>query len=128
MTFTEELRKAAYQDLLSLLLEEVYEIYEKYKDSQIINIALADGLSGTYQGACGAREMMEDKSNVTVVNSKTLCGPHRYMVEKAQKMKEEGHSVKEILEWLDNINKRNIYRSRGTYFRSGGSFCDSGET
>ena len=85
---------------------EVYEIYEKYKDSQIINIAMADGLSGTYQGARGAREMMEDCSNVTVVNSKTLCGPHRYMVEKAQKMKEEGHSVKEILEWLENIKEK----------------------
>ena len=85
---------------------EVYEVYEKYKDAEVINIAMADGLSGTYQSACGAKEMLDDGSNVTVVNSKTLCGPHRYMVEKAQKMKEEGHSVKEILEWLDNIKEK----------------------
>lgn len=81
---------------------EVLDLYEKYKDCDIINIAMADGLSGTYQSACGAREMVDNKENITVINSKTLCGPHRYMVEKAQKMKMEGHSAKEIIEWLKN--------------------------
>ena len=64
---------------------EVMDMYEKYKDYEIVNIAMADGLSGTYQSACGAREMAENKDNITVFNCKTLCGPHRYMVEKAQK-------------------------------------------
>lgn len=85
---------------------EVYEMYTKYQDSEIINISMADGLSGTYQSACSAKEMMDDSSKVTVVNSKTLCGPHRYMVEKAQEMKEKGYSAKEILEWLDYIKER----------------------
>ena len=85
---------------------EVYDMYEKYEDSEIINIAMADGLSGTYQSACSAKEMLDDSSNVTVVNSKTLCGPHRYMVEKAQKMKEEGSTAKEILEWLEYIKEK----------------------
>ena len=85
---------------------EVYEMYEKYQDNEIINIAMADGLSGTYQSACGAKEMLDDSSRVTVFNSKTLCGPHRYMVEKAQKMKEAGCSAKEILEWLEDIKEK----------------------
>ena len=85
---------------------EVYDMYEKYEGSEIINIAMADGLSGTYQSACSAKEMLDDSSNVTVVNSKTLCGPHRYMVEKAQKMKEEGRTSKEILEWLEYIKEK----------------------
>ena len=80
---------------------DVVEVYEKYSDSEIINIAMADGLSGTYQGACAALDMVDNKDRITVFNSKTLCGPHRYMVEKAQKMKEEGHSAKAILEWLE---------------------------
>ena len=80
---------------------EVMEIYEAYPDDEIINIAMADGLSGTYQSACGARESVENKDNIVVFNSKTLCGPHRYMVEKAQKMVEEGKSAKEILDWLE---------------------------
>lgn len=81
---------------------EVMELYEKYSDAQIINIAMADGLSGTYQSACGARQMSEQPEKITVFNSRTLCGPHRYMVEKAQAMKEEGCTVEEILEWLES--------------------------
>ena len=79
---------------------EVMDLYEKYKGSEIINIAMADGLSGTYQSACGARQTMDNKEDITVFNSKTLCGPHRYMVEKAQKMKMAGCAKKEILDWL----------------------------
>lgn len=81
-------------------------LYEKYQDTEIINIAMADGLSGTYQSACGAREMMDNKEKITVVNTKTLCGPHRYMVEKAQRMKEEGRTGKEILAWLERAAER----------------------
>ena len=80
---------------------EVMEIYEAYPHDEIINIAMADGLSGTYQSACSARESVDNKENIVVFNSKTLCGPHRYMVEKAQKMVEEGKSAKEILDWLE---------------------------
>lgn len=85
---------------------EVLDLYEAYKDDEIINIAMADGLSGTYQSACGAREMVDNKEKITVFNSKTLCGPHRYMVEKAQKMKIAGHSAKEILDWLEYVAER----------------------
>lgn len=79
---------------------EVMEAYEKYPDAEIINISMADGLSGTYQTACGAREMVENKDNITVINTKTLCGPHRYMVQKALQMKNAGQTAKEIISWL----------------------------
>lgn len=79
---------------------EVIDLYEKYKDDIIINIAMADGLSGTYQSAAGARETMPNKDNIYVVNTKTLCGPHRYMLEKAIKMRDEGATAREIVDWL----------------------------
>ena len=82
-------------------LGDVVDAFEKYKDCEIINISMADGLSGTYQTACAARLMVENQDKITVVNTKTLCGPHRYMVEKAQQMKEAGHTAKEILAWLN---------------------------
>lgn len=80
---------------------EVMEAFEKYPEDEIINISMADGLSGTYQAACGAKASVDNCDNITVVNSRTLCGPHRYMVEKAQKMKEAGKTAKEIIEWLE---------------------------
>lgn len=80
---------------------EVMEVYEKYPEDEIINIAMADGLSGTYQAACGAKESVENGDNITVINSKTLCGPHRYMVHKAVQMKKEGKTAKEIIAWIE---------------------------
>lgn len=77
---------------------EVMDLYEEYKGEEIINIAMADGLSGTYQSAVAAAEGAE---NITVVNTTTLCGPHRYMVEMAVKLAKEGKSKQEILDALD---------------------------
>ena len=85
---------------------DVVDMYEKYQGDDIINISMADGLSGTYQSACSAKEMLDDSSKVTVINSKTLCGPHRYMVEKAQAMKEAGCSAKEIINWVEMIREK----------------------
>lgn len=79
---------------------DVVDVYEKYLDADVINISMADGLSGTYQSACSAKHMMDHNEKITVFNTKTLCGPHRYMVEQAQKMKEAGRSAAEILDWL----------------------------
>ncbi len=84
---------------------EVMDAYEKYPEDEIINIAMADGLSGTYQSACGAREMVDNKENITVINTKTLCGPHRYMVQKAWKMKKAGRTAKEIIAWLEKARE-----------------------
>lgn len=85
---------------------EVMDAYEKYPEDEIINIAMADGLSGTYQSACGAREMVDNKENITVINTKTLCGPHRYMVQKAQQMKNAGRTAKEIIAWLEKAREK----------------------
>lgn len=76
---------------------EVVDAYEACAGDKVINTSMADGLSGTYQSACSAREMAKNKEDITVFNSGTLCGPHRYMVEQAQKMAKEGKDEMEIL-------------------------------
>ena len=85
---------------------EVADIYEKYPDSEIINISIADGLSGTYQGACCAKDMTGHPERITVFNSQTLCGPQRYMVERAQQMAEDGKETGEIVEWLEKASEK----------------------
>lgn len=79
---------------------EVMDLYQEFAGEEIINIAMADGLSGTYQSAVAAAE---DAANITVVNTTTLCGPHRYMVETAAKMAAQGASKQEILDALDQM-------------------------
>lgn len=81
----------------------VLEIYNKYPDSEIINISMADGLSGTYSSACMAKNMDNNPERIEVVNSKTLCGPHRYLVNLAVKLAEIGKSKDEILHTLNDM-------------------------
>lgn len=82
---------------------EVLDIYNKYPDDEIINIAMADGLSGTYNSACMARGMVEHDEKIHVLNSKTLCGPHRYLVDTAVKLSESGKNAEEILIELNKL-------------------------
>ena len=85
---------------------EVTELYGQYGDDEIINVAMAAGLSGTYSSAVAAAELCDNSDKITVVNTRTLCGPHRYMVEQAVAWAKEGQSKEEILEKLDNRSQR----------------------
>ena len=77
------------------------DVYNKYLDEdEIIDIAMADGLSGTYQSAVMAKNDSEHPDKVHVFNSRTLCGPHRAMVQEALAMIKEGASLEEILTML----------------------------
>ena len=82
---------------------EVTALYEEFAGEQILNIAMAHGLSGTYMSAVAAADLCDHAENITVVNTRTLCGPHRYLVEQAAKMAREGATLEELLVWL---NKR----------------------
>ena len=82
---------------------DVVEMYEKYPNEEIINISLADGLSGTYQSACMAKSMVDHEENITVINSKTLCGPHRYLVDVAVKLVEAGKTKSEVVSEIESL-------------------------
>lgn len=86
---------------------EVIEAYNAYEED-ILNITMADGLSGTYQSAISAREQAEKPEHVHVLNSTTLCGPHRYLVEKANQLAQAGKNVHDIInnlqESLENVH------------------------
>lgn len=75
---------------------ETMELFEQYADEEVLVISMADGLSGTYQSTLSAKESTENNENIHVINSMTLCGPHRYLVQKAMALKEKGVSLVEI--------------------------------
>lgn len=81
---------------------EFVEAFKRHAGQKIINIAMADGLSGTYLSACGAREMVDNKEDIVVYNTRTLCGPHRRLVYKAQQMAQQGKSLADIVRALDD--------------------------
>ena len=81
----------------------VLELQNKYKDDEIINISMADGLSGTYNSACMAKNMDSNPDRIEVINSQTLCGPHRYLVDLAVKLVEDGLTKSEVVNVINKL-------------------------
>lgn len=80
----------------------VLDLYNKYPEDEIINISMADGLSGTYNSACMAKNMAINPERIDVINSKTLCGSQRYLVDLAVRLVERGYNKETI---INEINK-----------------------
>ena len=102
---------------------EVAALFDQYPDDQILNISMAKGLSSTYDSAVAATELCENSERITVINSRTLCGPHRYIVEKAVKLAKEGRTLQEItahVEALMETAKSYLIPSDFSYLRRGG--------
>ncbi len=74
------------------------ELFEQLNGEETLVINMADGLSGTYQSTVGAKETIENNDNIHVINSMTLCGPQRYLVEKAVALRDAGKTLEEIKE------------------------------
>lgn len=102
---------------------DVAEMYDRFPDDEIINISMADGLSGTYNSAVAAANLCAHNAHITVVNTHTLCGPHRHLVEKATALAKEGKSKGEILAVLHEImgsDKSFLLPADFDYLRRGG--------
>ena len=102
---------------------EVEELYQRFAGDEIINIAMASGLSGTYNSAVAAAQMCDHVDDITVINTRTLCGPHRYMVEKAVAWAKEGLSRQAIIDKLHALMdsaKSYLVPADFDYLRRGG--------
>lgn len=65
-------------------------------DEEILMLTVGDGLSGAYQSAMGARNLVENPERVHILNSKTLAGPLHYLAKKAVALKEQGLDIERI--------------------------------
>lgn len=102
---------------------EVIANYEALAGNEIINISMAAGLSGTYESAVLAAGQAKNAADITVVNSRTLCGPHRYIVTRAASMAGNGATSAEILDMLERASastKSFLIPSDFDYLRRGG--------
>ena len=102
---------------------EVTALYEEFAGDEILNVTMAMGLSGTYASAVAAAELCENPERITVINSRTLCGPHRYLVEQAQAMAEAGETVAAISDKMNELMdsaKSYLVPADFDYLRRGG--------
>lgn len=101
----------------------VQDLYNKYPNDEIINISMAAGLSGTYNSAVAAARLCGHTDQITVINTRTLCGPHRYMVEQAVQWAKQGlgrDAIMERLEKLMGTAKSYLVPADFDYLRRGG--------
>ena len=75
---------------------DMIDVFENI-DDEILYLSIGDGLSGAYQTAMGARNCAEEKEKIHIVDTKTLAGPHKYMLEKAIRLREEGVKIVDIV-------------------------------
>lgn len=102
---------------------EVTALFDRYPGDEILNTSMAQGLSSTYDNAVAAATLSAHPERITVINSRTLCGPYRYLVEQAVKLAKEGHSLQEIkahVEALMETAKSYLIPSDFSYLRRGG--------
>ena len=102
---------------------EVEALYRRFAGDEIVNVAMSHGLSGTYTSAVAAAEMCDNTADITVVNTRTLCGPHRYMVEQAVAWAKEGLSRETIVQKLNVLMdsaKSYLVPADFDYLRRGG--------
>ena len=102
---------------------EVEALYQRYAGEEIINVSMAAGLSGTYNSAVAAAQLSENADKISVINTRTLCGPHRCLVQKAVQWAKEGQSREEILRRLNALMdtaKSYLVPADFDYLRRGG--------
>ncbi|HBT59341.1 MAG TPA: hypothetical protein DEA45_00795 [Acholeplasmataceae bacterium] len=77
------------------VIAQTYESLKEEGYTDIISIVISSKLSGTYQGAKLAGDMV-DGINVCVIDSKSVAHGEYYLVRRAIEMIKLGHSVEEI--------------------------------
>ena len=121
--FVEIIRQGHMPTTSQPAIGEVVDMYNRYPEEEIINVTMALGLSGTYTSAVAAAQMCDHADKISVINTRTLCGPHRYLVEKAVQWAKEGHTRETILEKLNAIMdtaKSYLVPADFDYLRRGG--------
>ncbi|WP_424765849.1 DegV family protein [Paenibacillus sp. sgz302251] len=89
--------------------QEFLDVYERLlaedADSPIISIHLSSALSGTYQSAVIAHSMLEQDSDITLIDSKSASYGFGMRVVKAAEMAQAGESKERIIEAHDKLQR-----------------------
>ena len=107
--------KAIYKSGMGSI-ENSIATYEQFlKEGQdVLAVSLSSGLSGNYSLAVKACETLKEKypdRKIFVVDSKRYSGVIAAMIAKADELKQEGKTIEEVAEWLEN--NKNRYHQMG---------------
>ena len=104
--------------------QRFYETYKKYLEEgyKIISIHISSKLSGTYQSACIAKDMLESE-DIIVIDSFNVTSGLGLLVWKACRLKEANYSIskieKEIIETIPHIKSSLAFESLENLVKGG---------
>ena len=112
--------------------QEFLDIFEEVKKKQetLICLSLSSKLSGTYQSACLAKDMV-DYENIYIVDTLTAVAGIRLLCEVAINWIDENRSVENIVSGLEELKEHvHIYAGLDTleYLAKGGEVVVAGKT
>jgi len=84
--------------------------YYAEKDIPLLYLAFSSGLSGSYNSAVTALEMLKEEyenPQITIVDTQAACLGEGMLVYEAAKRKAEGQSLQEVAGWVEE-NKRRV--------------------
>ncbi|MBB5173768.1 DegV family protein [Texcoconibacillus texcoconensis] len=88
------------QPAIGIFVEQLEQLAKDNDD--IIIVTLSSGISGTYQSAHTAADMVED-ANVHVFDSEVSCMPQGFYALKAADMAQQGSSAEDIMQALETM-------------------------
>lgn len=100
--FVDRIKNGAIPKTSQPAIGEVMEAYEAYPEDQILNICMADGLSGTFHSALSCRQGLPNENRIHVLNTRTLCGPERYLFECAHQAVQNGIDFPSLVAMLED--------------------------
>jgi len=101
---------------------EVYDGLAKETD-EILVVTLSSKLSGTYESAMSARNLVEGKCRIEVIDSKTVAGGLGLIIISAANAAKEGTNLDQLVEFVHRAMNRShfiVYFDTLTYLAKGG--------
>ena len=83
------------------------DVYKKYLDEgyKIISIHMSSAMSGTYQSACIAKDMLES-DDIVVIDSQNVTAALGILVLKAAVLNEQNYNINEIVEKIEECKEK----------------------
>jgi len=109
--FFEALKNGAMATSSQVNIGTFLEVFKKYveKEQPVLFLGLSSALSGSYNNAVTAVEMLKEEYgqvNITIVDSKAACLGEGLLVYEAVNRKNEGQSLEEVVDWLEEYKMK----------------------
>lgn len=105
--FFQQLKEGKQAATSQINIGTYYEAFKPFveKGVPILYLAFSSALSGSYNNALSAVEMLKDAYEtvaITVIDTKAACLGEGLLVYQAALLKEQGKSLEEVVEWVEN--------------------------